>query len=267
MSGYRTITVEARGAIEILTLDRPEALNVLTPEAIDELADYYGGLQQRTAVRVTILRSSGRAFCAGADLGSQAFAEGGSGRAHRQSEIQQRYARVIRLMRACPQPIICLVRGAACGAGFSLLLAADIRYAAPEAKMNAAYLRIGLGGCDLGSGYLLPRLVGLSAASEFLLSGRFIDATRALRMGLVSEIVPAEQLLDTALAMAADMLRASPLGLRMTKESLNTLIDAPSLEAALLIENRQQIILTETADHLEAVAAFREKREPQYGER
>jgi enoyl-CoA hydratase/carnithine racemase len=174
---------------------------------------------------------------------------------------------VIRLMRACPQPIICLVRGAACGAGFSLLLAADIRYAAPEAKMNAAYLRIGLGGCDLGSGYLLPRLVGLSAASEFLLSGRFIDATRALRMGLVSEIVPAEQLLDTALAMAADMLRASPLGLRMTKESLNTLIDAPSLEAALLIENRQQIILTETADHLEAVAAFREKREPQYGER
>ncbi len=267
MGSYRSITVEARGAIEILTLDRPEALNVLTPEVIDELADYYEGLHRRTQVRVTILRAAGRAFCAGADLGSEAFAEGGSGRAHRQTEIQQRYARVIRLMRSCPQPVICLVQGAACGAGFSLLLAADLRYAAPEAKMNAAYLRVGLGGCDLGSGYLLPRLVGLAAASEFLLSGRFIDAPRALRMGLVSEVLPAEQLLDTALAMAADMLRASPLGLRMTKETLNTLIDAPSLDAALMIENRQQIILTETADHHEAVAAFRERREPQYGDR
>ncbi|AXQ27802.1 enoyl-CoA hydratase/isomerase family protein [Solimonas sp. K1W22B-7] len=261
------ITVEARGAIEILTLNQPDALNVLTPEVIDELADYYEALQHRTEVRVVILRSTGRAFCAGADLGSQAFAEAGSGRIHRQGDIQQRYASVIRLMRSCPQPVIGLVHAAACGAGFSLVLACDIRYAAPEAKMNAAYLRVGLGGCDLGSGYLLPRLVGLGPASEFLLSGRFIGAERALRMGLVSEVVPAGQLLDTGLAMAADMLRASPLGLRMTKETLNALIDAPSLDAALMIENRQQIMLTGTEDHLEAVAAFRDKREPRYRER
>ena len=97
-------------------------------------------------------------------------------------------------MRPCPQPIIALIHGAACGGGLSLALASDVRYAAPNARMNAAYIRIGLGGCDMGAGYLLPRLVGLSNASEFLLTGRFIDAERALRMGLVSEVVPAEKL-------------------------------------------------------------------------
>jgi enoyl-CoA hydratase/carnithine racemase len=126
--------------------------------------------------------------------------------------------------------------------------------------MNAAYIRVGLGGCDMGAGYLLPRLVGLSNASEFLLTGRFIDASRALRMGLVSEIVPEDKLLETGLALAADMLKTAPMGLRMTKDSLNAEIDAPSLDAALAIEDRQQVILIETADHREAVNAFREKR-------
>jgi enoyl-CoA hydratase/carnithine racemase len=116
----------------------------------------------------------------------------------------------------------------------------------------------------MGAGYFLPRLVGLSNASEFLLSGRFIQAERALRMGLISEIVPAEQLLDTGLALADDMLKAAPMGLRMTKETLAAEIDAPSLEAALTIEDRQQVVLIDTDDHREAVKAFREKRAPTY---
>ena len=130
--------------------------------------------------------------------------------------------------------------------------------------MNAAYIRIGLGGCDMGAGYLLPRLIGLSNASEFLLTGRFIEAERALRMGLVSEIVPAEKLLDTGLALAEDMLKTAPMGLRLTKEAINAEIDAPSLEAALAIEDRQQVILIDTDDHREAVKAFLEKRAPAY---
>jgi len=170
-------------------------------------------------------------------------------------------------MRACPQPIIALLHGAVCGGGFSLALASDVRYASPSVRMNAAYIRLGLGGCDMGAGYLLPRLVGLSNASEFLLTGRFISADRALRMGLVSEIVPEDNLLEAGLALAADMLKTAPMGLRLTKETLNTEIDAPSLEAALAIEDRQQVILLETADHREAVAAFREKREPRFGDR
>ncbi|HEY1076375.1 MAG TPA: enoyl-CoA hydratase/isomerase family protein [Fontimonas sp.] len=261
------LRIESREAIEIVTLDRAERLNVLDPQTVEALIRYFDALPQRVQIRVVILRSSGAHFCAGADLGSAAFADASSGRAHRQDHVQRRYARMIQLIRQCPQPVIALIQGAACGAGFSLALAADVRYATPDARMNAAYLRIGLGGCDMGSGYLLPRLVGLSVASELLLSGRYIDAARAQAVGLVSEVVAADQILDTALALAADMLRASPLGLRMTKESLNALVDAPSLDTALMIENRQQVMLTETADHQEAMAAFREKRAPHYQDR
>ena len=261
---YATLKLEREGAVEILSLNRPEALNALSPEMAREIAAYFEALRTRLDVRVVILRAEGRHFCAGADLGTNAFVEPGPGRAQSQMAMQKVYSGVVRAMRSCPQPIIALVHGAACGGGFSLALACDVRYASPDARMNAAYIRVGLGGCDMGAGYLLPRLVGLSSASEFLLSGRFVEAERALRMGLVSEIVPADQLLEAGLALAADMLKAAPMGLRMTKESIRAEIDAPSLEAALAFEDRQQVILIDTEDHREAVSAFREKRSPVY---
>ena len=262
-----TLKLERRGAIEILSLNRPEALNALSPEMARELNDYFEGLSARLDVRVVLLRGEGRHFCAGADLDSVAFVEGGDGRAQRQMAMQKLYSGLVRAMRACPQPIIALLHGALCGGGFSLALASDVRYATPDARMNAAYIRIGLGGCDMGAGYFLPRLVGLSNASEFLLSGRFIDAERALRMGLVSEIAAPEKLLATGLALAEDMLKTAPMGLRMTKEALNAEIDAPGLDAALAIEDRQQVILIATADHREAVDAFKQKRAPRYQDR
>lgn len=116
----------------------------------------------------------------------------------------------------------------------------------------------------MGSGYFLPKLVGLSVASEFLLSGRFIFPDRALATGLVSAVVEAEELLDCGLELARDMLKASPMGLRMTKESINAQAQLGSIEAALALEDRQQIMLMETADHREAIAAFKEKRPPSY---
>jgi enoyl-CoA hydratase/carnithine racemase len=261
-----TITAEARGAIEILTLNRPAQLNAVTPEMIGELTDYFSALHQRPTTRVVILRGNGREFCAGAELGSDAFAVPGKGRPQRQLKMQQNYSGVIRLMRSCPQPIIGLVHGAACGAGFSLLLACDVRFAAPDARMNAAYIRVGVGGCDMGSGYLLPRLIGLSIASELLLTGRFLEAERARAVGLISDIVPPDDLLAKGLELASAMLRTSPMGLRMTKQALNTLIDAQSLDAALMLEDRQQVLLLETQDHAEAVAAFRERRDPTYSD-
>jgi enoyl-CoA hydratase/carnithine racemase len=261
---YATLKLDRQEGVEILSLNRPQALNSLSPEMAKELTDYFSGLKARLDVRVVVLRGEGRLFCAGADLGSDAFAEGGAGRAQRQMAMQRLYSGVVRAMRACPQPIVALIHGAACGGGLSLALAADVRYAAPNARMNAAYIKVGLGGCDMGAGYLLPRLIGLSHASEFLLTGRFIDAERALRMGLVSEIVPQNDLLEVGLRLAADMLKTAPMGLRLTKETLNAEIDAPGLDAALTMEDRQQVILLETADHREAVAAFREKRAPVY---
>jgi enoyl-CoA hydratase/carnithine racemase len=118
----------------------------------------------------------------------------------------------------------------------------------------------------MGSGYLLPRLIGLSVASELLLTGRFLGADRAKAVGLVSDVVEADKLLETGLDFAAEMARASPMGLRLTKQTLNALIDAPGIDAALLIEDRQQVMLLETADHHEAVAAFRERRDPEYSD-
>jgi enoyl-CoA hydratase/carnithine racemase len=170
-------------------------------------------------------------------------------------------------MRACPQPIIALGHGAAAGGGLSLLLASDVRYGAPSFCCNAAYIRIGLGGCDMASSYFLPRLVGASLASEMILTGRFVDAARALSAGLISEIIDEDKLLDRGLALADEMLATSPWGLRLSKQALNLNIDAQSLDAAMAIEDRQQVILSATEDHQEALAAFLEKRAPDYRER
>src|SRR5438270_890960 len=264
MDKFTTITVEQHDAIEVLSLDRPDALNAVTPAMAEELIAYFSRLHDRLSTRIVILRGNGRAFCAGAELGSDAFAAPGEGRPQRQLDMQQRYSRIIRLMRSCPQPIVALIHGAACGAGFSLVLASDVRFATPAARMNAAFIRVGVGGCDMGSGYLLPRLIGLSVASELLLTGRFLDADRAETVGLVSDVVSDDRLLETGLAFAAEMGRTPPMGLRLTQRPLNALIDAPDIDAALMIEDRQQVMLLETSDHQEAVAAFREKRIPTY---
>lgn len=260
---FSQLQVERRDNIDIVSLNRPENLNALNKALFTDLSNYFAGLQEDYTCRVVILRGEGRAFCAGADLDSSAFATG-EGREVAQYETQRQASSLIRLMRSCPQVIIALCHGPVCGGGFSLALAADVRIAADNTKMNAAYLKVGLSGTDMGSGYFLPRLIGLSNASLYLLTGRFIKAEQALNMGLVSDVVPLEALLDTGLNLANEMLQASPLGLRLTKDALNALIDAPSLESAVAIEDRQQNLLIGTADHREAVDAFRTKRSPNY---
>ncbi|MDF8332205.1 enoyl-CoA hydratase/isomerase family protein [Novosphingobium cyanobacteriorum] len=258
-----TIQLEWHEAILIVTLNRPAALNTLTETMILELTRLFEALHQRTDVRVVILRAAGRAFCAGAELSDWTFT-GTGGKVHRGLAIQRSIARIMQLMRSCPQPIIALGQGAACGGGFSLLLSSDVRLAAPSLKMNAAYIRIGLSGCDMGSSYLLPRLVGSSIASELLLTGRFIHADRALAIGLVSAVVEEAELLNAGLSLAQEMLSTNPLGLRLTKDGLNWAIDAPSMGAAMAMEDRQQILISQTDDAAEAVDAFFAKRPPNY---
>jgi enoyl-CoA hydratase/carnithine racemase len=167
-------------------------------------------------------------------------------------------------MRRCPQPIVSLVHGAACGGGLAFVLASDIRIAATTARMNAAFIRIGLSACDMGVSYFLPRLVGTSLASELMLTGRFIDAERALARGLVSEVVPEDRLAEAARPYLDAMLATSPTGLRLTKEGLDLAIDAPSLEAAMAVENRNQLLCAQTQDAKEGMRAFLEKRRPVY---
>ena len=133
--------------------------------------------------------------------------------------------------------------------------------------MNAAYIRAGLTACDMGCSYFLPRLVGVSVASELMMTGRFIPAERALRVNLVSEVVDEDALDAAAQSIIDDMLLTSPMGLRLTKDGLNFSIDAPSLDAAMALEDRQQTLVAGTRDAREAISAFLEKRRPEWQDR
>jgi enoyl-CoA hydratase/carnithine racemase len=263
MAETEPLIIETRGAIEIATLNRPDRLNAMDERLISALDGYFRGLQDRHEIRVVVLRGAGRAFCAGLDLGAWKK-DPDQGAVQQSWKTQRKIATVMQLMRQCPQPIIALGHGAACGGGFSLLLSSDVRFGTPSLRMNAAYIKIGLGGCDMGSSYFLPRLVGASVAAEFILTGRFMDAERAKACGLVSEIVEEKALLDTGLALAEEMLATAPMGLRLSKDALNRNIDAPGFEAALAIEDRQQVLLAQTKDSREAVAAFLDKRPPDF---
>jgi enoyl-CoA hydratase/carnithine racemase len=263
-TAYRTILVEKRGEVDWLTLNRPEALNAISLEMVGELSDYFGRLYNDGKTRIVVMKGAGRAFSAGLDIkereerGNTDVPFGGG------FGFQGHLAEVYIKMRRCPQPIISLVHGPACGGGFAFVLASDIRIAGESARMNAAFIRIGLSACDMGVSYFLPRLVGVSVASELMLTGRFIHAPRALATGLVSEVVPDAQLEAAAQPYIDEMLTTSPMGLRMTKEGLNMAVDAASLEAAMAIENRNQVMCAASPDFQEGRRAFLEKRKPVY---
>ena len=271
---YETLAVERDEHLTILTLCRPESLNALSNQMVDELRDFFFGLPDDRETRVVIVRAEGKSFCAGLDLkeargsGSEGTASGG-GRPNVPAalHIQRHIAEVFMFMRRAPQPIIAAVQGAAAGGGFALALASDVRIAAESARMNAAFIRIGLTACDVGVSYFLPRAVGASVASELLLTGDFIHADRALATGLVSRVVPDAELDAAAREMAQRMLRNSPVALRLTKECLKINIDAGSLEAAIALEDRNQVLTATSRDFSEGVAAFLQKREPKFEDR
>ncbi len=265
MSEYNTIIVERKDAVEWVTLNRPEQLNTLSMGLVDELRDYFTQVASRLDIRVVVLKAQGRAFCAGADLSGEGF--DGEASAQLIYNMQKRIGNIYRAMRSCPQVIISLVQGAACGGGFSLVLASDIRIAGESAKMNAAYIKAGFSACDMGCSYFLPRMIGASRAAQYMYTGRFIYAKQALQHGLVAEVVADEQLPAAAQPWIDDMLRTTPIGLRMTKEGLNQNLDAQGLEAAMALEDRQQALTALTADCREAQQAFFEKREPVFEDR
>ena len=257
---------DAAPGVVLLTLNRPSKLNAMTSELVQALHDHLDAVAVDPDVRVVVLTGSGRGFCAGLDLGGYGSAPHSAhlGRTQAGFATQKHIASLIPKMRSLPQPIIAAVNGPAAGGGFALVLGSDIRIAARSAKFNAAFIRIGLSPCDIGTSWLLPRLVGASRAQELMLTGRIFDAEEAYRIGLVVELVDDDTLLDTALVKAQQVMLNTPFGVALTKEGMWSALEIPGLQAAIDLENRQQIMASATADHREAMQAFLERRPPDY---
>ncbi len=252
------------GAVEWLRLDREGRLNAIDLAAINALGNYFAGLRARPEIRCVLIEGAGKNFCAGLDL-SEWRAVLARGSAAEMLDIQTRAAGLIRAMRAAPQPLIGLAQGAAAGIGFALLLACDVRFGAPDLRMNVASVRIGLSGADVGISFHLPRIVGEGRAAELMLTGRALGAEEALAAGLLAGLTDKETLEERGRQAALAILANAPLGIGMTKAAL--VASAPSLETAMAIEDRQQVLLAATDDHREAVAAFFEKRTPVFAGR
>ncbi|MBA4366016.1 MAG: enoyl-CoA hydratase [Desulfobacterium sp.] len=240
---YQTIEFETKDKITLLTLNRPKTINALNQKMIEELEQVLDELQSHATARVLILTGAGeKGFCSGMDMKESmaALFEASPEMIYR---AQSRASRLFYRMRCIPQPVIAAIHGAASGAGFSFAMASDVRLITPEARFNAAYINIGLGGADLASSYFLPRLIGSGRANEFLLTGDFMNALEAMQLGFASRMVPREKLMDTAYEMAATMAGKNPLGLQMTKEAINQNLAVSSLEQALHLENRNQAFM------------------------
>ena len=241
--------------IALLTLNRPAALNALSDTMVAELGRLLDDLTVDPAVRVLVITGAGRAFSAGFDLTLAGAApdQHTLGEAAAWTARQERFGGLITKLRALRQPVIAAVNGLANGGGLALALGAEIRYAAASARFNAAFVKVGMTGCDMGVSWLLPRCVGLSRSFEMLLTGRMVDAAEAERIGLVTATMPDEDLLTRALATAREIAAHDPFAMWMTKRGGWANAEAASLQQAIELENRSQI-LTRTTGGLQRAA-------------
>jgi enoyl-CoA hydratase len=263
----QTVLVEpAAPHVTLLRLNRPERLNAMSIELCLDLKAALQEIARDNACRVVILTGAGRAFCSGLDLKDYGVIPDVAGlTAPRIGPRAMRvYSQLVPLMRATPQPILAAVNGAAYGGGMCLSLGAELRIAGESAVFNSTGIVNGLTSTELGASWLLPRLVGAAASSDVLLTGRRVDAREALRMGLVSRVVPDAELLAEALRIAEGMCRFSPYGLQMTKQVIWANLENTSLAAAIELEDRNQLMLGMTDNLPEAIRSFDQEREPVY---
>jgi enoyl-CoA hydratase len=262
-----TVLLEpAAPGVTLLTLNRPDRLNAMSHELVADVHAALDDVAEDRSCRVLVITGAGRGFCAGLDLKGAGAAPGAEQWGGPATGLigQQHIARLVPHLRSLRQPVIAAVNGPAAGGGLALALASDIRVAAASARFNVAFVRIGLSGCDIGVSWLLPRLIGASRAWELMLTGRLVDAEEAERIGLVVRVVPDGEVVDAALETASLIVANSPLGVWMTKEVMWSNLETASLHAGIDLENRTQILTSFSADMREAMAAFLEKRPPDF---
>ncbi|WP_299776215.1 enoyl-CoA hydratase/isomerase family protein [uncultured Pseudoteredinibacter sp.] len=260
---YQFLSLNDKDKTLQVKLNRPDKLNAINLDMLEELWTVFSALSYDDDIRVVIICGEGKAFCAGLDLEGP-LSEGATLNNKERIKIQKRLSRLLKLLYELPQATIAIAKGAACGFGLGLMCACDLRYGSESLKANAAFIRLGFTGCDMGVSYFLPRIIGSTAANEMMLTGRFYDAKKLMDKGFLADIVSEENLIETALAAANDMLRNSPMGLRLTKEGIRVNSNAQSLEAALALEDRQQILSGYSSDQMTALMAFLSKSEPEF---
>ena len=251
-----------------LTLNRPDQLNAMMAELCDTLHTTLRTVAADRACRAVILTGAGRAFCAGLDLHGYGAAPENTGADEPRDRLanQQHMSTAILALRALPQPVIAAVNGAAAGFGLALTLGSDIRYASTAAVFRAAFLNIGVSNCDMGTSWLLPRLIGASRSHELMLTGRRVNAEEALRIGLVADVVEPDALAARAVDGAVQIAMSAPWAVRLTKRGIWTALEIPSEQAAIEYEDRQQIMATFGNALPEAVSAFLEKRTAEFAD-
>jgi len=253
--------VDSQG-IATITLNRPERLNALTFDVYRELTDLFADLRAEKEIRVVIITGAGRAFCSGGDVHDiigELFNRDMEGLL----EFTRMTCELVHNIRAAPQPVIASLNGTTAGAGACIALASDIRIASEEAKIAFLFVKVGLSGADMGAAYLLPRVIGLSKATELLYTGEFISAIQAERVGLYNRVVPFHQLASTTRAFAEALAEGPAFALAKTKEMLNRELFS-SLETALEAEALAQAICMQHPDYREAYEAFVAKRKPKF---
>jgi enoyl-CoA hydratase len=248
--------------VALLRLDRPDVLNALTDDLVRDIGQALDAIAADDHCRVLVLTGEGRGFCAGFDLRLAASAPGEAafGEAAAWMARQEAFSGLITRMRALRVPVIAAVNGPANGGGLALALGAEIRIAARSASFNAAFVKVGMSGCDMGVSWLLPRCVGLSNSFHILLTGRMVGAEEALRIGLVSELVDDAQLLPRALALASEIAGNDAFGVWMTKRGAWANAEAASLQAAMELENRTQMLARTTGQLARAAERFAASR-------
>lgn len=251
-------TSQPEEGVTVLTLNRPDKLNALTYDLVNEVHQALDTVHADQGCRAIILTGAGRGFCAGLDLTGFGSVPGteGLGRAQQGMATQQFIAKLVPHFRATRQPIIAAINGAAAGGGFAMALASDIRICANNAKFATSFVRLGLSGCDIGVSWMLPRLIGASRSHELLLTGRVFDAAEADSLGLVTRVVEPGDLMDSALETARLIAGNSPFGVWMTKEVMWSNLETGSLQAGIDLENRTQILSSGTEDSRAAMSGF-----------
>jgi enoyl-CoA hydratase/carnithine racemase len=260
---------EPRPGVVQLTLSRPDKLNALTQPLGTRFHEHLRAVAGDLTCQVVVLTGAGRGFCAGLDLGGFGTMPGTEdfGRSQRTWATQRAIAALVQEIRRLPQPVIAAVNGPAAGGGLALVCASDIRIASSAAVFATSFIRIGVTGCDIGTSWMLPRLVGAARAHELMLTSRRFDAAEALRIGLVTDVAEPAALSGRVNETIESLLQAPPLSLSLTKQGMWLALEIPSFDAMVEIENRQQVLTSATEDASEAMASYVGRRPADYHNR